>query len=194
MELLHFLLLTTCKLTQVFFCCCRSAFRTGEAAGVPIADADATPTIILESVAAAMAPTSFSDARPRELNTDRELARPALQTQRRNEDEEQEARITTGTIAEADLPGAFINGHFARVQRRLQVVRNWKLFRSAPASFRMDDRGVPSGPSKGPSLNGVVASNFHTFGLLELTAASGQNFLVSLFLPIGNICSRWPPH
>jgi hypothetical protein len=99
MELLHFLLLTTCKLTQVFFCCCRSAFGTGEADGVPIADADATPTIILESVAAAMAPTSFSDARPRELNTDRELARPALQKQRRNEDEEQEARNTTGTTA-----------------------------------------------------------------------------------------------
>jgi hypothetical protein len=86
MELLHFLLLTTCKLTQVFFCCCRSAFCKGEAAGVPIADADATPTIILESVAAAMAPTSFSDARPREL------ARPALQKQLRNEDKEQEAK------------------------------------------------------------------------------------------------------
>ncbi len=46
------------------------------------------------------------------------------------------------------------------------MVRNWKLFRSAPASFRMDDRGVPSGPSKGPSLNGVEASNFRTFRLV----------------------------
>lgn len=182
MELLHFLLLTTCKLTQVFFCCCRSAFCTGEADGVPIADADATPTIILESVAAAMAPTSFSDARPRELNTDRELARPTLHKQRRNEDEEQEARITTGTIAEADLPGACINAHFARVQRRLPVVRNWKLLRSAPASFRMDDRGVPSGPSKGPSLNGVVASNFRTFRLVGTYGGFRTKFLGSTFL------------
>ncbi len=28
------------------------------------------------------------------------------------------------------------------------MARNWKLFTSAAASFRMDDRGVPSGPSK----------------------------------------------
>lgn len=171
MELLHFLLLTTCKLTQVFFCCCRSAFCTGEADGVPIADADATPTIILESVAAAMAPTSFSDARPRELNTDRERARPTLQKQRRNEDEEQEARITTGTKLKRTCLGRVLMPTLPVYKGgyRWYEIENCSGPRPPRSGWTIVESQV--GRPKGRPGTAWWRQIFARFGLLELTAA-----------------------